>query len=290
MRPSLLIVDVDNTLFDWVHAWYQAFTAMTGYLQDRTGMPFEAWCDAFRDAHRAAGTTGGTHGLAPALAAVGLRDAGWLQREATAVYLAAWQESLVPYQGVRETLAGLRAGGVRIVACTESDGRVTAARLAALGLSPFVGTVFGPVTMCPAANREIRALVRRADVPTLAVRVLPAGLRKPAADVLRLIVTECRARAASALSVGDHLARDVGMAADAGVPACWAAYGARRVDAEATLLDRVAHWTPEAVAPERALTPDALPMVARLDSFTDLVAVCDAPREGLAIHARARVS
>lgn len=269
----LVVFDVDNTLFDWVGAWARAFDAMLAALGPFAPVTRETWCDAFRRAHRAQGWTGGLNGLDGALDAVSVaphavdeaRDA------ATRAFLREWVAGLVPYPGVRHAAQRLGREGDALAALTESDVEVTAWRVAALGLGDAVPVVYGCRRAGRALDLERAALATHsAGAPVPAFRYLPDGLAKPDPDALRYVIRELGAEPRRTVCVGDNLGKDAPMALAAGASACWAAYGARRLPAQAALLERVAHWSQAEVARERHADTQDLGAVRPLADLRDL--------------------
>lgn len=49
---KLLVVDFDNTLFDWVGLWHACFSAMMKQVSETSGVPFEAMRDDIRAIHQ----------------------------------------------------------------------------------------------------------------------------------------------------------------------------------------------------------------------------------------------
>ena len=59
MPPSISVVitDLDNTLFDWVEVWYRSFSALLDELVTTTGLPREHLLDDARAIHQRQGTS-----------------------------------------------------------------------------------------------------------------------------------------------------------------------------------------------------------------------------------------
>ncbi|WP_207759366.1 hypothetical protein, partial [Sphingopyxis terrae] len=53
----MLISDVDNTLFDWVHIWHAAFSAMLNELLQLSGLDEDQLLPAIRAVHQHVGTS-----------------------------------------------------------------------------------------------------------------------------------------------------------------------------------------------------------------------------------------
>jgi phosphoglycolate phosphatase len=256
-----VVFDVDNTLFDWVAAWAPAFDAMLATLERHTGAHRDRWCRAFGRAHGEDGWTFGLNALDRAIALVAAdgtvapATAGLARADAADQFLARWLAGLVPYPGVRETIAGLAGRGDVVAALTESDAELTAWRLARLGIGHGLHVVYGSRRPGAATDAERAALARTsAGVAVPDHRCLPEGVAKPDAEALRSVMRDLEIGPSRTICVGDNLGKDVRMAAAAGAEACWARYGAARDEAQARLLEQVAHWSGDAVSAERAVT------------------------------------
>jgi phosphoglycolate phosphatase len=262
MKPvrSVLIVDVDNTLFDWVHVWYAAFSAMFDELVRLSGITPERLLPAIRAVHQKVGTSeyafliGGVPMLAPAAGSVPLLD---YYAPAVAAYRAARQQALEFYPGVEPFLEELRKHGTLVVCYTESLAYYTQYRFRKLGLDSLVDYLYSPADH-PLPEGVSREEIRyyspeHYQLEHTVHRVTPAGEMKPNPMILRSILADLDISAGQAIYVGDNLHKDVWMAQQAGVLDAHAAYGAKHDSKEYALLRQVSHWTEADVARERQL-------------------------------------
>jgi len=56
-RVTVLVTDLDNTLWDWFHAWHASFAAMLLRLSDMTGLAPSVLEGEIRRVHQLRGTT-----------------------------------------------------------------------------------------------------------------------------------------------------------------------------------------------------------------------------------------
>jgi FMN phosphatase YigB (HAD superfamily) len=54
---SMVVTDVDNTLFDWVDVWYRSFSAMLEETVRITGVPREHLVREIKNVHQRHGTS-----------------------------------------------------------------------------------------------------------------------------------------------------------------------------------------------------------------------------------------
>jgi phosphoglycolate phosphatase len=272
-RTDLVVTDVDNTIFDWVGIWAGAFDALIQSLSLQTRRSADEWLAAARAVHAWRGATECAT-LLEDLAAHdwpdGPEPSAVLPR-AAAVYRRYWDVHLAPFQGVREVLTALAQHGIAVVAYTESDAAVTAARLTRMGLAGVIRIVFGR-TAHPHGKHPEWSLAPPASRSPINIDLVPQQDSKPNPLGLRQILGQCAVAAQHAAYVGDSLRTDVVMAQRLGVRAFWAWYGTNRRPEHVDLLDRVAHWAGSDVAEERAGTVDTTRPDAVLLQPMDLLA------------------
>jgi phosphoglycolate phosphatase len=243
LRTELVVTDVDNTLFDWMGIWAGAFGAMVRALVDQTDRPADEWFAAARRVHARRGATECPTFLEDLAAAAewpGHADRHAVLSRAAAIYRRYWDVHLAPYAGVRQALAAIAERGIPIVAYTESDAAVTAARLTRMGLAGVIRIVFGRAAASTATHHDW-SLITPPARSSIAIDLVPQEDAKPSPLGLRQILGRCAVPADLAVYVGDHLWNDVAMAQRLGVRALWAAYGAARQAEHLDLLHRVAH-------------------------------------------------
>jgi phosphoglycolate phosphatase len=242
-----LIVDLDNTLYDWVAFFVPALYAMLDEAARVLDVDVDDLRDQLRAIHRRYGNTEHPFALLET-AAVERRFPGATaaaRRErltsAFAAFDAVRDQRLRLYPGVLETLATISKTGCRVVGYTEATDANIKPRLRRLGLIGPLQHVYAPKFAGgphpdgpPGTTANGRADASRPEVP---IRRLESGDRKPNVGVLRRIVAELDVPPQRCLYVGDSMERDVRMARHAGVLAAWAAYGCGH---DPDLTDRLA--------------------------------------------------
>jgi FMN phosphatase YigB (HAD superfamily) len=261
MRERLLIVlDVDNTIYDWLRLWAGGLSAAVNHLAQATGRPVEHWMQAVQSAHvrrHALECPSLLSDVALLAAWPGDADPGAVMTAAAAVYREYWDHHLTAYHGMREALALIAADGHEIVAYTEGDVGIAATRLARLGLAGVIRRVFGRPPLPPGGEPGWCLAPVQRNGP-IAVDFVPREDSKPNPTGLRNIVWQCGATMANTVYVGDHLHNDIDMARILGVTPLWARYGTH-ADAESTaLLVRVAPPELPAARPAPVLADESL--------------------------------
>jgi len=275
---SLLVTDLDNTLYDWFEVWYESFTALLGGISDISGVSADVLEPEIRRVHQQRGTSEYSHLIQELPTLVALHPDQDL-REIYAPAIKAAQEarrsSLRLYPGVREALDDLHARGVTIAAYTESQAFYTASRIRNLGLDGVIDVLFSspdhdlPKGVTPESMRTQPEDYYGLKATTH--RNTPKGLLKPSPEVLRSIVDDL-ADSKGVVYVGDSLMKDVAMAQDVGVHDALAAYGAVQLHPGYALLRRVSHWTDEDVEREKEIgaRPTISPSVVLRTRFDEV--------------------
>lgn len=281
MSRLLLVTDLDNTLWDWVEAFSQAFGALVQGVVEITGLPRAELLQAYRVLHQRHGDIErpfATLELPCVQERLGTTDPVALHAAlapAFSAFAVARAHALRPYPGVVSTLRALQEQGVVVVGHTQSPALNASDRLTRLGLWPHLRRLYALDMPVPPHPTRGRTWSPRHH-PKL--QLVPPDERKPNPALLRRICTVEGFAPSQALYVGDSLSRDVAMACRAGVCAAWARYGTRHSPHAWALLTAVTHWTEADVAREAANQRAAAGVQAHavLDSYSDVLPLCEA--------------
>lgn len=279
MTYSLLITDVDNTLFDWQRLWFEAFSAMIQQVLAISGVDEETLLSECSAIHQKYGTSEYSHLLQELPCLVNLYGDELQQRLQPAIdaFREARREHLRLYPSVLETLDHLRARNVTVAAYTESKAFYTSYRFRKLGLDGRILFLYSPPDHeLPVDIRSIRKYSPETyQLKKTEHRFTPEGEMKPNPDILLSIVSDLGFRPEQTVYVGDKLLKDVWMAQRAGVFDVFAEYGAAEHREEYELLRKVTHWTPEMVERERhALRPgNVRPSFTLTNQFSDILSL-----------------
>jgi phosphoglycolate phosphatase-like HAD superfamily hydrolase len=276
---TVLITDLDNTLFDWVDIWYKSFKAMLDQLVVESGVSEDLLLREFKTVHEKHGTSE---------YAFSIEELPSLQKKypdedlakrfegAISAYREARKASLCLYPDVRETLEVLKDKGCLLVGYTESMSFYSWYRVRNLGLDRILDYLYSPpdhelprgasprgIRRYPQDYYELRRTVHR--------HVLK-GEAKPNPRVLLDIIRGIGASPSETVYVGDSLMKDVAMAGAAKVTSAWAKYGVAQHRKEYELLRKVTHWTAADVEREKNLrTGEVKPSYTLETGFGELL-------------------
>jgi len=278
---TVLVTDMDNTLFDWLGMWQAAFGAMLEHLIADSGVPRATLEAEFFAIHQWHGTTEYAFAIQelPSLRARHAPDAEDLPgRYAAAIdaYRVMRRRTLALYPGVRETLRAVRAAGALVIAYTESRAYYADYRVRTLELDGALDYLYSlPDHALPegvTASQIRRYPPEHYRLRSTVARHTREGTWKPDASVLRDILSDVGAEPAEAVYVGDSLIKDVTMAQAAGVLDVFARYGDVRSRPGYGLLRRVTHWSPAMLARSEGIREaDVRPTHVLGDGFAELL-------------------
>jgi FMN phosphatase YigB (HAD superfamily) len=257
-KISVVITDLDNTLYDWLGIWHSSFKAMLDRLVSDSGISEEILIHEFKHVHEKYGT---------AEYSFSIEELPSLQRKYPGedlakrfeapirAYREARNQTLALYPTVLETLETLKDKGCLLVGYTESAEFYTARRVKKLGLDRILDFIWSsPDSELPPgfSKDQVRSFPDEYYRLRRTVhRTLKKGELKPNPQVLSDIIRDIGANSEEVIYVGDNLMKDVSMAQMAGIIDVWAEYGAAQNRPEYELLRKVTHWTASDVEREK---------------------------------------
>ena len=275
---SLVVLDLDNTLYDWFHFWFNSFSAMLNSLVELSGVPEEQLLPEIKAIHQQHGTA--EYSLLieeiPSLRKKHPeQDLTSIYDEAIHRYRSVRKKTLQLYPGVNETLEQLKRQGCVLAAYTESMAFYTNDRIRRLGLDGLLDYLYSPPDHPLPKNLDLEQLRKFSadhyELKSTIQRSLPKGERKPNPKVLLDIISELGFDPERTIYVGDSLMKDVLMAQQASVADVWARYGATPHREGYDLLRSVTYWTDEEVEREKSLKPIDVNPTYTIDAFPELL-------------------
>lgn len=263
-----VVIDVDNTLYDWVGFFIPCHQAMVAEISRISGIDLLSVRASFRRLYQRHRTTEYAFAIEE-LDTLSVIDSGLSPAERLEKYHSAVlafrdcrREKLRLYDGVTATLVALRAMGAKLIAHSDSMIVPVSRRLRQLDIDRLFDLICGTKDSGIPDYLPLN-VARRADSRDVEARAplleLPPTVRKPDVAALRYPLERIGVALENSIYVGDSVTRDLAMAKAAGVTAVLAAYG-RVVDPEqARYLEQITWWPDAEVHAERDgidLTPD----------------------------------
>ena len=259
-KITLVITDLDNTLFDWFDIWSRSFKAMFDRLVADSGIDSDVLLDEFKEIYQKHGTSEYAfviEELSCLKAKHPGEDLAIRYKGAIDDFRKARHKSLKLYPNVLEGLEALKEKGCLLVGYTESMAFYTRYRMRKLSLDRVLDYLYSPadheipkglspeqIRQYPPEHYKLRRTIHRHT---------PKGELKPNPKLLLDIVEEIGGTTEETMYIGDSLMKDVAMAQAASIKDVWAKYGKAQDRPEYELLRRVTHWSDEDVEREKEL-------------------------------------
>lgn len=260
---EMLVCDLDNTLYDWVHYFVSSFYAMFYRAVDIIGCEEEELLDDFRAVHQKHHDS--EHPFALLETTIVKRkfenhshkEIWQILDPAFHAFNSTRKATLQLHEGVLETLEILKHRNILLIAHTDSKLYGVIDRLRRLELERFFKRIY--CRERPDSNHpdEETARIWLETFPIHKVIELSKHQMKPNPDILLEICDREGSPPERTAYIGDSIARDILMAKRAGVFAIWAAYGSEHSQKEYNRLVRISHWTKEDVEREKDLQREA---------------------------------
>lgn len=296
MKKTVLITDLDNTLFDWFGIWYSSFNAMLENIVRISGVERDILVSEIKSIHQKYGT---------AEYAFLLEEISSLQRlygdrdsitqamdDAIHAFRSERKKHLFLYPTVKETLVMLKRHNIKIIGYTESKEYYSNYRLHKLGLDGIIDVLYSPPD-----HKVPDGIERQTSYDLLETinKHTPDNELKPNPALLLHIINEIGASPEDCLYIGDSKMKDIAMAQDAGVTDVFAEYGIShfndKKDIRYDLLRDVTHWTDEDVEREKKINSNGRLVVPSFvaKQFSDIIPFFLSPSEGLTKEERLKI-
>ncbi len=259
-RVSVVITDLDNTLFDWFEVWHSSFSAMLAVIVNKSGLSERTLLPEIKAIHQQHGTSEYAFLIEniPSLRAKHPNeDLTKVYAEAIEAFRGARRTTLRRFAGVKKTLERLKGQGVLVVGYTESMAFYTGYRIRKLELDGLLDYLYSPkdhdLPDGLAADQIRKYPTEQYEFKKTVHRLTPPNEFKPNPKLLLDIIEDVGADPKEVVYVGDNLYKDVRMAQEAGVVDVHANYGTAHTRDEYKLLVDVTHWTDKEVQFEQDL-------------------------------------
>jgi FMN phosphatase YigB (HAD superfamily) len=247
---KLVLVDIDNTLYDWAGFFAPSFRAMVYVLVRELRLSEEQVYEESKQVFARHGSLDYAY-LIQELESVrrlGADEVRELVRQGRGAFLRVQRSRLQPYPRVEETLRWLNKQQVTVVGVTNSPLYRAQQRLYDLKLDSYLGGLVAwegyPGDESPATQGYVPQSSQRRLSRLDGVGV-PKALCKPNETHYAVALERFGSGATDVWAIGDSLEKDLVPAARLGVSTVWARYGAS-LDAEsrdAKTLLKITNWT-----------------------------------------------
>jgi phosphoglycolate phosphatase-like HAD superfamily hydrolase len=253
---SVVVTDLDNTLYDWFEMWYCSFNRMLTSLVEASGIRQEILEKEIRQVFQRHGTPEYEF-LFEELPSLKKNhpneDLTKLYSASIQAYRDARAETYHLYPTVMETLTILKERGCLIAGYTESRSCYTLLRVKKLQLDGLLDYLYSPLDHhIPSDQRRNYNLEKYKTKKTIQ-RCTRENEYKPNPQLLLEIIKGIGAKPEETIYVGDSLMKDIQMAQQSKVIDVFAAYGISQDRDAYNLLRRVSHWKEADVEREKQI-------------------------------------
>ncbi|MBC7660957.1 MAG: HAD family hydrolase [Chitinophagaceae bacterium] len=292
-KGKLIVLDIDNTVFNWVEYYVACMCAMMDKVSLLTGIPRDVLFEESRPVFEREGSIEYPFLIQelPSVVAYYEHDIPRLMSEAVhagrQAFNTAAETSLKPYDDVIETLQNVKTlyPEVPIIALTDAPRYVAMWKLNKLGLLKYFSAVYGlpdPNIPIDEETQEVKVekeiLLKHLQKSKFGfvgrIRILPEDYEKPGTKGLKTVLMDhdMESHLSDVLWIGDNLRKDVGLGKRLGVHTGWARYGTViRADA----IDILLQFSPRSnIAKNVALDPmsaESPQPDITLESFSDII-------------------
>lgn len=284
-KIDTLIIDLDNTIFDWFAVWYASFNPIYNAVLENSNKSTELVEEDIRRVHQQHRTSEYSF-LIEELNVLKNIDKNGDRRSQLSDAIRESQvgrdHNMRLYEGVFKSLWNIKSKGTKIIAYTESMAFYSAYRLKRFGLDGVIDVLYSPQDHDVPFGTSLDDLRRLPDefyqLQVTQTKHTPPGELKPNPKVLLDIIKSEEVNISHCAYVGDSLFKDVAMARDVGVLDIHAEYGESQRKPEYNLLQRVSHWTQEDVEREKEIIKQGHefePSIVLKENFSELFMHCD---------------
>ncbi|WP_345844788.1 HAD hydrolase-like protein [Shewanella algae] len=275
---SVLITDLDNTLFNWFEIWFKSFKPMLSEIYRISQIPEDTLKAEIKAVHQKHGTAEYAfliEEIPSLLAKYGSKEKTHeVMSLAIEAYRKGRSENLKLYDGVESTLEKIKNCGTLIVAYTESKSYYSSYRIKKLGLDKYIDILYSPEDHeVPSSHQPTSFKFQKTKV-----KHTPKGELKPNPQLLLDIISSVDSSPENCVYIGDSEMKDIDMAQKAGVDDVFARYGAVHFDNNEgismyNLLREVTHWTQADVEREDEIKKNyhEIEPTLSIDNFGDLL-------------------
>ncbi|MHB8724054.1 MAG: HAD family hydrolase [Casimicrobiaceae bacterium] len=272
----MILVDIDNTLYDWPSFFAPSFRAMLHALSRELELPEDQLYGEFKAvfAHRKSLEYAFAIQELDSVRRLDNERIRHLVRQGRGAFLSVQRVRLCPYPTVLDTLQWLVEQGYEIVGVTNAPIFLAQKRLWDLKLDSYLTGVVAWEGFAPEADPANTGFVpqSRERRQTRLKRTISVPLTdcKPSEKHYSIALDAFAGAAKEVWAIGDSLAKDLEPAAKLGIKTVWARYGSDfdpdNVD-ESTLL-RITHWSPGEI--HRTFRKDSFKPDRIIDTFAQL--------------------
>jgi FMN phosphatase YigB (HAD superfamily) len=255
---TVLLVDIDNTLYDWPRFYAPSLRAMIHALSRELSISEEQLYDECKAIFAQHGSLEYAFVIQEldSVRRLPVEEIQRLIKVGRGAFNRVSRKQLQPYDGVRDTLRWLRQQKVRVIAITNSPLWRAQDRLWQLRLDGLLDGIVAWEGFEAPEDDSTAGFVRsghenqRSRIPANARWSLPEDACKPCEKHYLVALEHLQCQPEDAWAIGDSLAKDLEPAHKVGIHTIWARYGSGfdPDNKDSKTLLRVTHWDSSRIA------------------------------------------
>lgn len=249
---SVLITDLDDTLWNWIEIWHASFELTLSEIIRKSGLNEKEAIELIKEIHTSVGTS-----EYPDLIydfekkLTGNDDVADIDEKYAHLFelqKIASEKTMKPFSNVVSSLLKVKETGTIIIGYTESMASSAIDKVKLFNLDGVFDVIY--------AREDLKNLIRSNHLLKKSeLRTLSRLAMKPDKAMLLKIINDAKAQPIDCVYLGDNLIKDIQMAKDADVLDVFAKYGhSKKNSKEYELLKKVTHWPPKDVKIESETT------------------------------------
>ena len=237
MKEVVLVLDLDDTLYNWMDAYAPGLDAQITLIAKITKLSKRRIQQSFKEVFQ-------RHGSVEVIDAARELDI-WqetdlnqdaineIQQISNRAFLNTFSDNLTLFPNVKETLDWAIRNDILLIACSDGRAYWIGFRLESLGIADYFDRIY---VMENETKTEDYGM--RFDQ----MITLPEALLKPNTYIIEEIIKDYHINRESVYLVGDSKDKDIRTANNAGVNGVWAKYGKQYTQKSRRILSSVTHW------------------------------------------------
>lgn len=255
-KVNFVVTDLDDTIWDWLKMWHNSFEPYLKRISSEFKIDIEILKKDFKEIHQKYGSSEFSF-VFNELKSLSqdqkdkFNTADGKKKSIIHDYNRLKKNSLFLCSGVLQTLKKIKEDGALVIGFTESNAFFTKYRIKHLELDGLIDFVYAPIDM-GVPNSVYKHYSDTFWEPEITeMRYLSKNVKKPAPEILEIILKDFNANKESTIYIGDKLDKDISMSNETYITSVYAKYGDKIETEQYNLLRDVTHWTEEDVQREK---------------------------------------
>jgi phosphoglycolate phosphatase len=277
---SLLLIDLDNTLYNWVDYFGNSFRGMIHALSREMNLDEDELKAAFKVIYKEAGTLEYSFIIQklPFIENYSHEEKNKIIDFGKKIFSIVRSKNLFPYTGVKETLKNLSSDGVLIVAVTNAPAYFAEARLKQLYLDHYIyGLAAWENSEIPVDEYTDEIIKKNEDGFYQSKHIkhrwhFSKDELKPNPFAYLRVINDLKLSHKNTYVIGDSIYKDLNPAKEIGATTIWAKYGTNYEEKNFNTLLEMTHWDEKKIKDtydEKKIIPDFT--IDKFDSLLDIV-------------------